>query len=70
VLLLFATSASFNFINLVSGVVYVFVLPYAAIASTYMYFDLRVARQQAEQAGESEDVLPVEVPPSASLVQR
>jgi hypothetical protein len=67
VLLLFATSASFNFINLVSGAVFVFVLPYAAIASTYMYFDLRVAKHREEEANEAGDVLPVEVPPSAAL---
>jgi hypothetical protein len=35
---------SFNFINIVSSVVYAVVLPYAAIASTYLYFDLRVAK--------------------------
>jgi hypothetical protein len=40
VLLLFITSASFNFINIVSGVIYAMVLPYAAIATTYLYFDL------------------------------
>jgi hypothetical protein len=57
-LLLFATSASFNFINLVSGVVYVFVLPYAAIAMTYMYFDLRVAKNLEETTAEAGDVLP------------
>jgi hypothetical protein len=57
-LLLFVTSASFNFINLVSGVVYVFVLPYAAIAMTYMYFDLRVAKNLEETTAEAGDVLP------------
>jgi hypothetical protein len=37
------THASFNFINLVSSLVYAIVLPFAAIATTYLYFDLRVA---------------------------
>jgi hypothetical protein len=61
-LLLFVTSASFNFINLISSVVFVFVLPYAAVASTYMYFDLRVARRRDEEAVEAAgDVLPAEV---------
>jgi hypothetical protein len=64
-LLLFVTSASFNFINLIASVVYVFVLPFAAIASTYMYFDLRVAKRYEEEAAETADVLPVEPPSSA-----
>jgi hypothetical protein len=62
VLLLFATSASFNFVNLVSSVVYVFVLPFVAIATTYMYFDLRVVKYQEQQSAETGDVLPVEGP--------
>jgi hypothetical protein len=65
VLLLFATSASFDFVNLVSSAVYVFVLPFAAIASTYMYFDLRVEKQIEDAAEETADVLPRETPPSA-----
>jgi hypothetical protein len=59
------TNESFDFINLVSGVVYGFVLPYAAIASTYLYFDLRVARQQGAEA-EDGDVLPAETAPAAA----
>jgi hypothetical protein len=58
-LLLFVTNESFDFINLVSGVVYAFVLPYAAIASTYLYFDLRVAKQHGAETEEA-DVLPAE----------
>jgi hypothetical protein len=63
-LLLFVTSASFNFVNLVSGVVYVVVLPYAAIAMTYMYFDLRVAKNREEATAEGGDVLPAEPAPT------
>jgi hypothetical protein len=63
VLLLFVTSASFNFINLISSVVFVFVLPFAAVASTYMYFDLRVAKRRDEETAEAAgDVLPAEAP--------
>jgi hypothetical protein len=60
-ILLFVSSASFDFVNLISSVVYAIVLPYAAIATTYLYFDLRVASRQAgtEVAG---DVLPEEEP--------
>jgi hypothetical protein len=60
--LLFITSASFNFVNLVSSVVYAVVLPYAAIATTYLYFDLRVAYGKKESTEASGDVLPEEAP--------
>jgi hypothetical protein len=43
-LLLFATDASFDFVNLVSDLVYVVALPFAAIATTYLYFDLAKQR--------------------------
>lgn len=39
-LLLSATTASFDVVNLVSDLVYVVALPFAAIATTYLYFDL------------------------------
>jgi hypothetical protein len=68
-LLLLVTNASFDFINLVSSVVYVFVLPYAAIASTYLYFDLRVVNQNEAESAEEGDVLPAETP-SAAIAPR
>ncbi len=61
-LLLFASNASFNFINLVSSLVYTAVLPFAAIATTYLYFDLLVAKQHAAEAeAETGGVLPAEI---------
>jgi hypothetical protein len=42
------------------------VLPFAAIATTYLYFDLRVAKQHEAKAAEAGEVLPVEVPPVAA----
>lgn len=48
-LLLFATNASFDVVNVVSDLVYVVVLPFAAIATTYLYFDL-AARSAATAA--------------------
>jgi hypothetical protein len=39
-LLLFATDASFDVVNIASDLVYVVVLPFAALATTYLYFDL------------------------------
>jgi hypothetical protein len=51
--LLFVSNASFNFVNLISSLVYVFVLPFVAIATTYLYFDLAVQKEerQAEAVG-------------------
>jgi hypothetical protein len=59
-MLLFVSSASFNFINLISSVIYAVVLPYAAIASTYLYFDRRVDKRLEADAAEKGDVLPAE----------
>jgi hypothetical protein len=59
--------ASFNFINLISSVIYAVVLPFAAIATTYLYFDLLVAKQQEGETAEAGDVLPAEVPPAVPL---
>lgn len=39
-LLLFATNASFDVVNVASDLVYVVALPFAAVATTYLYFDL------------------------------
>jgi hypothetical protein len=57
-LLLFVTNTSFNFINFVASVVDAIVLPYAAIATTYLYFDLRVANRDKPVA--KHGMLPVE----------
>lgn len=65
-LLLFVTSASFDFINLVSGLVYAIVLPFAAIATTYLYFDRLVAERHERETAETGDVLPADVPPAAA----
>jgi hypothetical protein len=64
-LLLFVSHASFNFVNLISSVIYCLVVPFAAIATTYLYFDLRVEKQADELAAEAGDVLPVEAPSTA-----
>jgi hypothetical protein len=49
-LLLLATRASFDFVNLVSSLVLVITLPYVALATTYLYFDLALAEREAEAA--------------------
>jgi hypothetical protein len=60
VLLLFVTTASFNVVNLVAGVVYAVTLPFVAIATTYLYYDLRVReRLHARELGAAA-VLPAE----------
>jgi hypothetical protein len=43
-LLLVASNASFWFVDIVAALVNVVVLPYAAITTTYLYFDLEVRR--------------------------
>ena len=42
VALLLATPLSLAAVNIVSGVVYTFTIPVVAIATTYIYYDLRV----------------------------
>jgi hypothetical protein len=60
-LLLFATTASFNVINLVAAIVYVFAMPLAAITQTYLYFHLRVEEQLAPAEAAPAAVLPAEL---------
>jgi hypothetical protein len=60
-LLLFATNASFDFVNLVSALVYVVALPFVAITTTYLYFDLLVRRQREEEDRTGTDVVPAEL---------
>ena len=48
VAVLFLTSGSLSLINLISSLVYAFVVPYAAIAMTLLFYDLR-RRQAGEQ---------------------
>jgi hypothetical protein len=50
-LLLFATNASFDVVNLASDLVYVVSLPFAAIATTYLYFDLLSRNESVSRAG-------------------
>jgi hypothetical protein len=58
--LLFLSSASFDFVNLVSGLIYVVTLPLVAITTTYLYFDLAV-RHRLEASEPVEAVLPAEI---------
>ena len=49
-LLLLGTTAAFNVVNIVAGLVYVVTLPYVAIATTYMYYDLRTRSEFAARS--------------------
>ena len=60
-LLLLVTTASFNVINVIAAVVYVFALPLAAITQTYLYFDLRVEEKLAPAEAVATAVLPAEL---------
>jgi hypothetical protein len=40
-LLLLGTTAAFNVVNVVAGLVYAVTMPFVAIATTYLYYDLR-----------------------------
>jgi hypothetical protein len=60
-ILLFVSDASFNLVNLVAALVYTIALPFAAIATTYLYHDLRV-REALEARGERAlEILPAEI---------
>ena len=46
-------------LNIVSGVVYAVVLPFVALATVYVYFDMRVRDELPEET--SADTLPAEI---------
>jgi VPS62-like protein len=60
-LMLLLTSASFDFVNLVSALIYVFTLPFVAVVTTYLYFDLVVRQRLAPERELSVEVLPAEI---------
>jgi hypothetical protein len=60
-LLLLATSLPFTVVNLVAGIVYAVVMPFVAIATTYLYFDLRVRERVAPTIAAEDQVLPTEL---------
>ncbi len=60
-LMLLATSASFNVVNLVAGVVYVVTLPFAAIVTTYLYFDVLVRDRLEVEHVADDGPLPAEI---------
>ena len=59
VLLIFATNTPLALLNLVAGVVYALALPFVALVTAYVYFDVR-ARGELEPAGQPAE-LPAEI---------
>jgi hypothetical protein len=59
-LLLILTSASFDFVDIAAALINVVVLPYVAITTTYLYYDLDVRRRLAEPKPTSVRELPAE----------
>ena len=60
-LVLLATGAAFNLVNLLAALVYVLVMPFAAIVTVYVYFDLRVRRETDPPGVRHGDTLPAEI---------
>ena len=58
-LLILLTTAPLVVLNIVSGIVYAVVLPFVALATVYVYFDMRVRDELAEEA--ASDTLPAEI---------
>ena len=58
-LLILVTSVSVAWLNLVSGVVYVVAMPFVALATVYVYFDMRVRDELPEE--HSLEQLPAEI---------
>ena len=59
-LLLLLTSASFNFVNVASGLIYAVTMPLVAIITTYLYFDLLVGEALEPARPKHARVLPAE----------
>ena len=59
-LLIILTDAPFGVLNLVAGVVYAVAMPFVALTTAYVYFDMRV-RETLSPGGEDSDELPAEI---------
>ena len=60
-LLLLATSAAFNVINLITALVYTVTMPFVAIATTYLYYDLNTRAVLETRSLVRTDELPAEI---------
>ena len=59
-ILLIITSASFGFVDIAGALINVVVLPFVAITTTYLYYDLEVRRRLAEPRPRTAAELPAE----------
>jgi hypothetical protein len=59
--LLFATTATFDVVNIISSIVYTITIPFAAIATTYLYFDCRVHERLDLPESRPAESLPAEI---------
>ena len=60
-LLVIVTSLSLTVVNAVAGVVYAVLMPYVAITTAYVYFDVRVRQERADPAEQDHGVLDAEI---------
>jgi len=60
-LLVIVTSLSLTVVNAVAGVVYAVLMPYVAITTAYVYFDVRVRQERADLAEQDHGVLDAEI---------
>ncbi len=60
-LMLLLTSASLGFVNVLAGLIYVFTLPFVAVVTTYLYFDLAVREGLASEQPVRREILPAEI---------
>jgi hypothetical protein len=60
ILMLLITSASFNVVNVVAGIVYTVAMPFVALTTTYLYYDLTV-REAIEEHTPALTELPAEI---------
>jgi hypothetical protein len=60
-ILLLVTSASFDLVNLIASGIYAVAMPFVAIATTYLYFDLLVRHQLAGRSKATATELPAEI---------
>ena len=65
-LLVLVTSLSLTVVNAVAGVVYAVLMPYVAITTAYVYFDVRVRQELADSDEQDHAVLDAELETSFS----
>ena len=65
IIVLLVSGAAFDLVNLIAALVYVTALPFAAMAMSYLYYDLRVRHEREPAADRAGGDLPPELPATA-----